>query len=374
MADTLVRVVDGRAVVVPFGAELLTPLVAQAQAAADAVADFADIYLPNKELFDPATVTEGTEVYGDGTLSPQADSSISALIDVHGEGAVKVSLLANPGSNRFYTFYAQDGTTIIAYGFLPDGQNEKTIIVPSNAYWFRISPKQRYAAGGTDYDSVRVTTQTIFVLFGDSITETDGPRANWPDVAMPLLGADAVYNYGTSGAHFSSNAALTTYQKFENQIAKAITDGRPAKFIVVALGTNDYGNSTGVGGIIDLGDYATAIGKATGSLDRTVSLEGMRAGFRDIKAQWPNAKVFVSLPIQRDDFTKESMTAWLADIRAMAGRYGFQVVDAHNDSGISSEMETGTGPDLLDGIHPNAWGIRKIGLYLAAALRPHVFV
>ena len=37
MVDAIIKVVDGRAVVVPFGSELLTPLVVSAQAARDAV-------------------------------------------------------------------------------------------------------------------------------------------------------------------------------------------------------------------------------------------------------------------------------------------------------------------------------------------------
>lgn len=369
----------------------------------------------DRNLFDASAVTPGYEVYNDGTLLVQADSSYSDLIWVRGQAAVTVSgLQVNTEIERFYAFYGEDGTTVVSSGnSIPNTATGKTITVPANAFWFRFSPKQRnpatasygtaqveYGGRATAYQSFTERLLTIdskevahdyapdrqaFLLFGDSITETsnvdaDGHafdstyRDNWPKVALPLLGVNEAWNYAKSGAHFASHASgLTTNQKFQNQISKAITDTRTADIIVIALGTNDFDNSTGNGGSIVLGDYATAIATAAGSLDRTISLQAMRAGFRDIKAQWPIAKVFVSLPIQRYDYSKESMTSWLADIQSMAGRFGFQVIDAHNDSGISSEIETGTGPDLSDGLHPDASGITKLGYCIAAAIRPHVF-
>lgn len=335
---------------------------------------------------DPAAWIVGQEVYGVvgvdfGTLNPNADGVITRDIDVTNRTSLTVSgLQANPGSQRWYVF-RNAAAAIVAVGSIADGLNSKTILVPPSATVFILTVKQRYAAaldvstvqiefGGlaTAYQEFTPVLNTIdaaplpattadrpkVLLFGDSITETSDVdaddhavdsnyRANWPQVGIPLAGLNVGYNYARSGAHFASVVGLATNQKFENQIAKAITDNREADIIVIALGTNDWGNSVSSGGgSVVLGDYATAIAAATGSLDRTISLQGMRAGFRDIKAEWPAAKVFVSLPIQRADFTKESMTSWLADISAMAARYGFEVIDAHNESGICSEMESGT--------------------------------
>lgn len=379
----------------------------------------APTFIGRKNQFDkndPAAWEVGIEIYGVpgpdfGEENENDDGAITRPIPVGDHTSIVVSgLQDNPGSPRNYVFRSPAGS-VVSSSFIPDGRNAKTILVPPGARGgtFLISLKQRYAAAldvstvqiefgaeATAYEEFEAVLETIdgsplppaksdrpsILLFGDSITETGNAdsddhaidsnyRVNWPKVGIPLAGLNDAYNYAKAGAHFASlPAGLTSNQKFENQIAKAITDNRSADIIVVALGANDDGNSVARGGTVVLGDYAAAIAASPGSLDRSISLQGMRAGFRDIKAEWPAAKVFVSLPIQRAEFSKESSAAWIADIRAMAGRYGFEVIDAHNESGICSEMESGTFTAAISGTTMTvsaASFVLRVGQTLAAS-------
>lgn len=375
-----------------------------------------------RNLFDKGRVTLGQEVYVDGSLQPQADSACSAPIYVGhlraaGIGRLTVSGLQAASFDRFWGFYSAPAATIgnfVAGGSIPATDSAATIAIPAAADWFIFSPKQRTAAT-PDFSAVQVEaggwatayqaftpraaalngkragdlapapwTGGIGMAFGDSITETTdvdagnhlyptGYRANWPDYALPIIRPDAYYSYAKSGAHFASLAAgLTDNQKFEKQIDAAIADNHPARWIVVALGTNDFGNA--------LGDYNTAMAKTlsiagdgtvTTTLDKTVAIEAARLGFARIQHQWPDAKKLCLLPLQRAGVDLEALAAWVDVIARMAGRYGFTVGDQFRESGIVADFEVdgGAGRDLSDGTHPNAAGQRKQGERVAATLK-----
>jgi lysophospholipase L1-like esterase len=455
----------------------------------------APTFMGDRNQFDSAAIIDQFECLPGGTIADRTglnDSAVSGWIWVRGRAAITVSgLQAKDVIDPYYHFMANDKTTLLKAGqfqssAIGSGAGE-VIVVPPTAYWFRFSPRQRNAASAS-YGAVQVEygarktayqnyserlltldAKTLphdyvpdrpeFLLFGDSITETGDVttgelnidavigggftgRDNWPRVALPLLGINEAYNYAEGGAHFASVAGLTTYQKMENQIALAITNGRTPDLIVIAAGTNDYSSSITVPGSYSLGSYATALAggyeaRVTGAISGTtltvsavasgtlavgmrvsgtgitrgttitalgtgsggtgtytvstsqtvsstailaenlaISMQAMRAAFRDIATQWPIAKRFASLPIQRPDYTVEQMATWLGDIRAMAGRYGFEVIEANSRSGIVGEFESvgGAGPDLSDGLHPDASGIRKLGECIAGAIRPHLFI
>ncbi len=113
-----------------------------------------------KNKFNSTAVTPGFELYADGTLRSEANSSVSALIYVRGEAALTVSgMQDNTGFGRYYAFYAKDGTTLVSSAFIAGDKTSFTIAIPASAYWFRFSPKQRvvsapnYAAVQLEFSS-----------------------------------------------------------------------------------------------------------------------------------------------------------------------------------------------------------------------------
>ena len=371
-------------------------------------------------LFDGNNLVAGTEVYGDGSLSAQANSVTSHYIRCEGQSFITVSgLQDNPGANRYYRFLDADKAYITSsVGLISDGDNGKTITVPTGAVWFQFSPRQRYSAandfstaqveagpGASAYQVFSAILYSIngvpvktgassagssdlvagrnYLIFGDSITETTnvdsgdyeygtGYRANWPDYALPLLTPQTTFTYAKAGAHFTSFSSPTTFQMFEKQIDQAIADARSPNVIIVSLGTNDWGNSASSGGgAVVIGDYSSTMAKALGSLDLSISMDAMRKGLHRLQDQWPDAVKFVLTPLQRADFTPDEMATWLEDIRKMAKRYGCEVIDCFTESGIvyDFEVDGGAGDDLSDGIHPDASGQQKQGLLIAGKIR-----
>lgn len=357
-----------------------------------------DKNLFNKDFDD--TGLDGVEVYGDGSLSPQANSVTSHLIYVRGFDFVTVSgLQSNPGFARYYRFLLEDGETLASgasTGNIVDGDNGKVIPVPSDAVYFQFSPRQRYAAAN-DFDAVQVeegqvastyqpfsprliAIDGIFLkslsaattggavsapdglLFGDSKTETTdvdagsyvygtGYRANWPDYALSYIGAGTVWTYAKSGSYFASAVGLSTFQKLQGQIDQALADNRDPDFIVISILTNDLGNSAAIGaGSVVLGDYTTAMGKTltadaskaiTTTLDLTVSMEAARHAFFRCHLYWPNARKFYMTPDQRSDITPDAMKPYIDDFAKLAARYGFKIIPSFTESGILYDAEVG---------------------------------
>lgn len=356
----------------------------------------------NKNLFDPGAVAAGTEVYFDGTLNPEAQSSISANISVAGRTVLTVSgLQSNIGANRYWRFLAANATTVISVGLFADGTNGGTVAIPTNAVYFQFSPKQRIAAaanyataqvefaasatsyvafgagaGATNQGTINLyrAINRKFLLFGDSITETGNAdvgdfgtsvRSNWPLFAKDMLAMATLKNYARSGASFREYSGQLTWQKITTQVNTAVTNGETPDFVVLACGTND--------GVSNLGSYTTAMTKTSlATLDLSLTIEAIRWAMWSIRTNWPLAVCFAGLPTQRADFETATQQALYDAVTAMARRYNFVLVDATAQSGIVKDFEVNgsSGRHLYDGLHPNVVGQQLLAnLYVASINR-----
>jgi lysophospholipase L1-like esterase len=373
-------------------------------------------YTGQKNLFDPSTITAGYEVYGDGSLSPQAQSAASDFIPVGVESYITVSGLqpANGFANCYAAFYAADKSTAIQAGILLIPGTAKSLPVPVGAVYFRCSVYQRnadapnvsavqieYGATATAYAAYarrpyaingdiieRTYLPTIgsaalkFLIFGDSKTETatlgggsvaagsytEGTRENWPKYAMPLLRVGSWFNYAKSGASYCDFAGHTLFQNVSDQIIRAHNDARAADVVIISLGTNDI--SALISATFSLGSYATAMSKGSlAALDRTLFFEAMRWAFWQIRTYWPYAKCFANTPQQRADLTPEQMTVYIGYIKQMAARYDFTIFDAQAECGIVADFEVNgaQGRYLIDGLHETT-SASSTGLFLPGTL------
>lgn len=357
-----------------------------------------------KNLFDKSKVILGFEVYGDGRVIEQPQSVTSGLINVSGLSNVTISgLQDNPEMFRYFKFSDADNAVIVVYD---KTGNTVSLVVPSNAKYLQFSVQQRTTTafdGGSTVQVESGATATIyepykqaitaingvgikstalssdewanknFVLFGDSITQTANVdagdytsltfRSNWFVFAKDMLQVKDFRNFAKSGASYMEYTGQETWQKISHQVATAISTGFIPDIVVIACGTND--------GLIKLGDYDTAMSKAISALDMSITADAMRKNLYEISKAYPNAKLFSCLPLQRADDETSTRQPLYDLIRKMSGRYGFTVIDCHNESGIVKDFEIWQqqGRDLYDGLHPAQSGQVKQARLITAKIK-----
>jgi lysophospholipase L1-like esterase len=191
-------------------------------------------FVPKKNLFDPAAVTEGVEVYAtDGHIAAQADSSVSDFIDVYGLDALSVSgLAANAESSRYYVFLGADKTTVVgATGNISFAATSKAnITVPMGAYYFRFSPRQRHPAG-PDYATAQVEAGgviTAFAAYDPNVVSLNG-RTLGPG---GLLSASSIVA-APQRNKFNAATVIEGFEVYGTGVIQAQADSSVSDFIPV---------------------------------------------------------------------------------------------------------------------------------------------
>ncbi|RBA42325.1 MULTISPECIES: SGNH/GDSL hydrolase family protein [Acinetobacter] len=264
------------------------------------------------------------------------------------------------------------------YGaFYEDGSLETPLFKLSNYYanGFLVLDEDGWILleQNTSTSATKDWSQKNVLIFGDSITETSDVEAgiydslayrqNWLLYAFAMLEIKSFRNFARSGASYREYVGQLDWQKISHQVGVAINTGFTPDIVVIACGTND--------GISNLGDYDTAMGKAIGSLDMSLTAEAMRKNFYEVSNAYPNAKLFSCLPLQRADDETSTRQPLLDLIRKMSGRYGFTVIDCHNETGIVKDFEVwdSDGRDLSDGLHPKTSGQIKQAKLISAKIK-----
>lgn len=344
-------------------------------------------------LFNPASVTMGLEVYGDGSLQAQTESLLSGLIDVRDRRRLTISGLPVMPASAHYWRVLDAAGVVVGVGSVPAGVGRDTVVIPASGVAFQFSPRQRQA-GAPSIAAVQVeegpvvtTFQAfrprvtglnrrnlgarprargdggVWALAGDSKTTQHTVAAgeyseaettiNWSTYFRDLIQADGWHNLAASGASYRHRVGLTAFQKISEQVTRLIETVDHIDRMVFAAGDND--------GIEDVGDFATAMGKADlEDLDQTKLYEALRWNFWSIRIAYPKVVGFAELPLQRADVEPSDRAALNEAITRMAQRYCFHVVDATYKSGIVRDFETwgAAGRFLYDGHHTNDAGKR----------------
>lgn len=236
------------------------------------------------------------------------------------------------------------------------------------------------------------------LVFGDSITETqtitfaseENPysltykksNTNWVDYFQKqqngLVQFDEIRNYARSGARFIKVSSGQEARQFIGfQIDEAIADlnapsdgyfyGKDFQpdIIVVSMGTNDYETVSSKSyedamarSVIASGGYID-VDATIENLRNSIFAETVRKSFMRIKKQFPLAKCYMCLPLQRG--LKEFPSEILECLRKMSARYGFTIIDCYGESGITRDFHS---VYLQDSLHPNDKGKEVMGRYI----------
>lgn len=160
-----------------------------------------------------------------------------------------------------------------------------------------------------------------------------------------------------------NNCAKVHVQKFIDEVTKG-TYPEPDIF-AFAMGTNDSDKTAA--------DGAIATGTNYPSGDMLFTLAGaMKWCIQKIHKTYPNCKIFVLLPIQRYNDGNADNLQKIEIMKEIAKAFSVEVIDMYSNCGISSMLETGTGPYLTDGLHPNSEGRKKMAEYAGSCIRSYL--
>jgi len=291
------------------------------------------------------------------------DTKVDAVIKETDSNIPTVSFVDSDG--WFYGGFYEDGSMETPLFKVTNYYNNGFIIIDEDG-WILLEQN-------TSTSATKDWSQKNVLIVGDSITETSNVEAgiydslayrqNWLLYAFAMLEIESFRNFARSGASYREYVGQLDWQKISHQVGVAISTGFTPDIVVIACGTND--------GISNLGDYDTAMSKDIVDLDMSLTAEALRKNLYTISQAYPNSKLFSCLPLQRADVETSTRQPLLDLIRKMSGRYGFTVIDCHNETGIVKDFEVwgSNGRDLSDGLHPKTSGQIKQAKLISAKIK-----
>ena len=178
-----------------------------------------------------------------------------------------------------------------------------------------------------------------------------------------------------------NNNACTHIEKFIYEVERGIFS-TPDVFIF-AMGTNNDTGNGNTDGTVDEAMNPESIEEdvfvdSNGKSLKYTMCGAMRWCIQKIKTLYPNCKVFISLPIQRAQYSVNSTYLYPKSllIKEMAVQMGCQIIDQYNGCGITAAIEndaTPFGPYLRDGLHPNVEGQKLMGAFAAQVVKTKYF-
>ncbi len=322
--------------------------------------------------------------------------------------------------------------------YLSGINNEPTVLtVPDGAYYLRFSKneglgdalntlkiEQHGITKFTPYGELYVTVNESalpssiipkwkglkILALGDSITAMGGVNG-WTYWIKQYLLADKVVNVSVAGSTWQDKVANQTYdgnpqpstdgnvmgnqvQKVLNAKANGDADYQDFDVITFSFGTNDSVDfSVQTKESVEnqfITNYAqnnfTVV--PLGSVNRQTLAGAMRYGFQKLHEAYPNAVIFMCTPTQECYETFDSIYQKGDFINFVADRLGAETIDTRR-CGIRNIYESqttidyghpeqsGAAPiqtDLLDGIHTNENGAKKIAKYNAREIMKYFVI
>lgn len=160
-----------------------------------------------------------------------------------------------------------------------------------------------------------------------------------------------------------NNCAKVHVQKFIAEVQAGIYP-QPDIF-AFSMGTNDSDKTSPESAI------ATGIAYPTGDMLYTLA-GAMKWCIQKVHEVFPKCKIFILYPIQRYTGGNENNLQKIEIMKEIAKAFSVEVIDMYSNCGISSMLETGTGPYLTDGLHPNSEGRKKMAEYAGSCIRNYL--
>lgn len=343
----------------------------------------------------PFDLVSGNLVKYDGSLYAHSSGG-HTTVDVKTYKKVKV-VGQQWQLQNFYVCYFYNAANAIIGKYGGDTQNKPTELsldVPEGAVKMVVN-------GTSSPTSIEITAYEVFdmenlyqllrptglklLTLGDSITALGTTSTGWVKYFIEKTGCELVANVAVNGARLHDHSD-TVYDGapvcngpdnnqnnvLGNQVQKILNSGYEAPdIIIIAIGTN-------AGISITTEDMTAAYyGSGTSllpleSVDRTKSAGAYRYCLETLHSLYPNAIIFWCTPIMGYQATRSAENAMkYAESLRIATEYTGQILIDTIRCGINgvNEKQSANGEYLVDGLHPNVNGAKKIGYYNASKVR-----
>lgn len=232
------------------------------------------------------------------------------------------------------------------------------------------------------------------ILFlGDSITALNTSERGWVRYFNEIIQPEQFVNLSVSSARwcdyedsvYDGNPVFSGPDQNHNNVMgnqveklirgkdktnphyKEVTAYADFDMILIACGTNDGVPSGSVEGSFTSENEVVAVEE----LDRKVFASAFRYSVEKLQILYPAAKIYICTPIQGYITTRSyAQSKAKGDyLKILADRMSLKVIDTFH-CGICDiyEKKDANGRYLIDGLHPNAAGAKKIGVFNASAV------
>lgn len=232
------------------------------------------------------------------------------------------------------------------------------------------------------------------ILFlGDSITALNTSERGWVRYFNEIIQPERFVNLSVSSARwcdyedsvYDGNPVFSGPDQNHNNVMgnqveklirgkdktsphyKEVTAYADFDMILIACGTNDGVPSGDMEGAFTSENEMVAIEE----LDRRAFASAFRYSIEKLQQLYPAAKIYICTPIQGYITTRGyAQSKAKGDyLKLLAGRMSLEVIDTFC-CGICDiyEKKNANGRYLIDGLHPNAAGAKKIGVFNASAV------
>lgn len=357
---------------------------------------------PASEL--PLTITEGQLKWANNTIFNHSYGKYATADVIVGQ---KLTISAYQWRNTAFPIYMFLNTAGEVVSYYHTGEEaDKTItinnvIVPDNAASILINGHTNYPLSiigehtkkynlitvVDEIDSIKETLNNTvkpkLITLGDSITMLGTGDRGWVKYFIEKTNCELIANTAMNSAVLSdySNTEYDgnpqqdnqTNNVLGNQVQKIINNAYEAPdIILIAIGTN--------GGIdITVEDMSATYYDDTNTLiplenvDRTTNAGAFRYVQDTLHNLYPNTIIFWCAPIMGYQSTRSAENAMkYAESLRIATEYTGQLMIDTNRCGINgvNEVSGTNGQYLIDGLHPNVNGAKKIGYYNASKVKP----
>ena len=221
------------------------------------------------------------------------------------------------------------------------------------------------------------------LTLGDSITALGTGERGWIKYFIEKTNATLVANVAVNSSKLAddSNTVLdgnptqTSNNTLSNQVQKVINNTYDEPdIIIIAIGTNN-GIAITKKNMIDVFYDSDKQLKPLDEVDRTTDYGAFRWCFEKLHSLYPNAQIFWSTPIHGAQTMRraERIIDCRESLQIATEYVGCVMIDSVRCgiNGINEIMNT-NGEYLIDGLHTNVNGAKKLGYYIASKVKPFI--